>query len=127
MKRFFMTLLCCIFYLCSEADRYASERLYDNGLPDGKEVTDSLLIAIPALLIGFVICWFTMWSKPNENAEKISFLGCSGCLMMIVGGIFLLPLLAYVELAAHALFWVALVVFVIVALISGIYSMFNKK
>ena len=57
-----------------------------------------------------------MWREPRTekgSEEKVSYLGCGGCLIMAVGGLFLVPLLAYVELAWITLFYVFLIVAII--------------
>lgn len=102
------------------AQRYDSKRLYDFGLADSKELSHSLSIAIPCLIVGFIICWVTMWGRPQaENPDdKVSYIGCGGCLIMAVGGFFLLPLLAYVELAGQALFYLVLIIGAIFAIFS---------
>lgn len=115
-----------LYVIYCNAQRYDSKRLYDWGLPDSKELTDSLSVAIPCLIIGFIICWITMWRKPhteNGSTEKVSYIGCGGCLIMAVGGFFLMPLLAYVELAGMALFYV----FLIVAIILGVFYWLKEK
>lgn len=109
-----------IFAMCCKAQHYDSSRLYDWGLPDSKELSDSLSIAIPCLIVGFIICWVTMWGKShkeNDSNEEVSYIGCGGCLIMVVGGFFLMPLLAYVELAGMALFYLVLIISIILGII----------
>ncbi len=118
MRKLFF-IICGLLFTCyCLPQRYDSKRLYDFGLPDSKEISHTLPIAIVCLIVGFIICWVTMWRKSPEekaNPDKISYIGCGGCLIMIVGVLFLLPLLAYVELIGQALFFLVLVIVGIVA------------
>ena len=126
MKKCCLIITSMLYVVYCNAQRYDSKRLYDWGLPDSKELTDSLSVAIPCLIIGFIICWITMWGKPhteNGSTEKVSYIGCGGCLIMAVGGFFLMPLLAYVELAGMTLFYV----FLIVAIILGVFYWLKEK
>ena len=109
---------------------YDRGRLYDFGLPDGKETGDSLVIAIPLLIIGFIICWFTMWSDSNrttgENKTK-DYLGCGGCLIMVIGGFFLLPLLTWVEAIFSSVLSILIVIGIAITIITAVYNYFNKS
>lgn len=125
-KRLYTLLLIFTFSLLSKAQHgYDSGHLYDFGLPDGKEVGDSLLKAIPLLLIGFLICWFTMWSKEKQESGNGSNWGFLGCGLMIVGGFFLLPLLAWVELLFQSALGIAIVIAIIIAIIAFIAKFFK--
>lgn len=123
MKRLFLVIgLFFSSYYCI-AQRYGNERLYDFGLADSKELSHSLSIAIPCLVIGFIICWVTMWGRPeaqNKSDDKVSYFGCGGCLIMAIGGFFLLPLLAYVELAGKIIFYIVLIIVSIFAIYNWI-------
>ncbi len=114
MKRLLFFIVLYVFHVYCMAQRYDGTRLYDFGLADSKELSHTLSIAIPCLLIGFVICWFTMWRKPNEKQDSVvSCIGCGGCLTMAIGFFFLLPLLAYVELIGMTLFYIVVIVLAI--------------
>ncbi|MBQ3946063.1 MAG: hypothetical protein II670_10730 [Alphaproteobacteria bacterium] len=114
MKRLLFFIVLYVFHVYCMAQRYDGTRLYDFGLADSKELSHTLSIAIPCLLIGFVICWFTMWRKPNEKQNSVvSCIGCGGCLTMAIGFFFLLPLLAYVELIGMTLFYIVVIVLAI--------------
>ena len=114
MKRLLFFIVLYVFHVYCMAQRYDGKRLYDFGLADSKELSHTLSIAIPCLLIGFVICWFTMWRKPNEKQDSVvSCIGCGGCLTMAIGFFFLLPLLAYVELIGMTLFYIVVIVLAI--------------
>lgn len=127
MKRFLFLIVLYVFHVYCMAQRYDGTRLYDFGLADSKELSHTLSIAIPCLLIGFVICWFTMWRKPQAQSgsdDKTSYVGCGGCLIMAVGFFFLLPLLAYVELAVQSIFGVAFIIIVVLGIFSWIKNKF---
>lgn len=131
MKKKYLILLS--LFICNQLlsqTGYDRGRLYDFGLPDGKETGDSLVIAIPLLIIGFIICWFTMWSDPNrttgDNKTK-DYLGCGGCLIMVIGGFFLIPLLAWVEAIFSSALGILVVVGIAIAIITAIYNYFNKS
>ena len=114
MKRLLFFIVLYVFHVYCMAQRYDGTRLYDFGLADSKELSHTLSIAIPCLLIGFVICWFAMWRKPNEKQDSVvSCIGCGGCLTMAIGFFFLLPLLAYVELIGMTLFYIVVIVLAI--------------
>ncbi len=114
MKRLLFFIVLYVFHVYCMAQRYDGTRLYDFGLADSKELSHTLSIAIPCLLIGFVICWFTMCRKPNEKQDSVvSCIGCGGCLTMAIGFFFLLPLLAYVELIGMTLFYIVVIVLAI--------------
>lgn len=114
MKRLLFFIVLYVFHVYCMAQRYDGTRLYDFGLADSKELSHTLSIAIPCLLIGFVICWFTMWRNPNEKQDSVvSCIGCGGCLTMAIGFFFLLPLLAYVELIGMTLFYIVVIVLAI--------------
>ncbi|MBQ6228450.1 MAG: hypothetical protein IJK08_07815 [Prevotella sp.] len=126
MKRFCSLI---IFLIISNIIlAYGEGRLYDFGLPKGEEVGNSLIIAIPLLIIGFIICWFTMWNddkKERSKAEQNT--GCVGCLIMLIGGAFLIPLLAWVEALFSSVLGVVVVIGIIVLITTGIWNFFNKK
>lgn len=126
MKKYYLLLFSVLLSSYCTAQRYDSGRLYEFGLADSKELSHSLLIAIPCLIVGFIICWITMWGRPQEQKspdDKLSYIGCGGCLIMAIGGFFLLPLLAYVELGVQVLFYVVLIGAAIIAL----YNWLKKK
>ncbi|MDY6438884.1 MAG: hypothetical protein SPK85_07205 [Prevotella sp.] len=125
MKRIVVTLYVYLLSCYCLAQRYDDSRLYDFGLADSKELSHSLSIAIPCLVLGFIICWVTMWGRPQAQSnpdDKLSYLGCGGCLIMAIGGFFLLPLLAYVELAVQVLVSIAFIIVCIYAIYSWIKS-----
>ena len=128
-KKLFLILALALFAVMPFAQRgYDGTHLYDLGLPDGEEVGSSLLKAIPLLLIGFLICWFTMWRKEKqESGSEPSNWGCVGCAIMVVGGFFLLPLLAWVELIFQSALGIGIAIAVVVGIIALIISFFSKK
>ena len=125
MKKITLSTISLLFSCHCAAQQYDSGRLYDFGLPGSKELSHSLAIAIPCLIVGFLICWITMWGRPQsqDNPDKVTYIGCGGVLIMAVGGFFLLPLLAYVELAWHTLF----IITIIICIICAIYKWIKNK
>jgi hypothetical protein len=107
------------------AKRYGNPHLYELGLPSGEEVGTSLLKAIPLLVIGFIIAYACMWSK--KDGEKTSSFGCVGVVIMAIGGIFLLPLLAYVELIFQSILGIVFLIGIVIAVCYGIYSLFKSN
>lgn len=115
-KRLLLLFLTVLATASTYAQRgYDGSHLYDFGLPDGKEVGDSLLKAIPLLIIGFIILYTT-------SKMESTYLGCLGTILMIIGGIFLLPLLAWVEYIFQSALSIGIVIAVVVG---GIYAIVN--
>lgn len=105
------------------AQRY--ERSYEIvGLADGDEVADSLAIGIPLLIIGFLIAWFTMWSKSEEERQKEEGFGCGcfGIIIMGVGLIALLPLLTWVEAIVVSIVSVCTIIGIVVLVLMKIFG-----
>ena len=75
-----------------------------------------MLIAIPLILIGFLIL--------KSSNEK---LGCLGSIMLIGGIICLLPLLAWIASIASSLLSIGVILMVVLAVICLIYNLINKK
>lgn len=128
LKRIFSAFLLFSIAQCLYAQHgFDSGHLYDFGLPDGEEVGSSLLKAIPFLVIGFIICWATMWRKSKQNSSETSYWGCFGCLSMVVGAAFLLPLLAWVEAIFQSTLTVAIVIGIVVAVVAYIVKLFKNN
>lgn len=125
MKRIVIQILIYSMPMLCFARRYGNPHLYEFGLPSGEEVGTSLLKAIPLLVIGFIIAYACMWSK--KEGEKTSNFGCVGIVIMAIGGIFLLPLLAYVELIFQSVLGIVFLIGIIVAVCYGIYSLFKSN
>ena len=69
-----------------------------------------------------------MWNddkKERSKAEQNT--GCVGCLIMLIGGAFLIPLLAWVEALFSSVLGVVVVIGIIVLITTGIWNFFNKK
>ena len=88
----------------------------DLGLQNSSEVVNGMLIAIPLILIGFLIL--------KSSNEK---LGCLGSIMLIGGIICLLPLLAWIASIASSLLSIGVILMVVLAVICLIYNLINKK
>lgn len=119
-----ITILLCTF-IQAYAQRYDNTRTYDIiGLPDGDEIMDALKIAIPLIVVGFLIAYIFMWGKSDEDKQKGegSSMGCIGVIIMGIGFFCLLPLLAWVEAVFVSLISIAAIlaiVYVIWSWISG--------
>lgn len=98
--KYFVTLISLFLSTPILAQRYDNTRTYDIiGLADGDEIMDALAIGIPLIIVGFLIAWFTMWGKSEEEKQKDSGnnIGCIGVLIIIIGLFALLPLLTWIE------------------------------
>lgn len=119
-----VAVLLCTF-IQAYAQRYDNTRTYDIiGLPDGDEIMDALKIAIPLIVVGFLIAYIFMWGKSDEDKQKGegSSMGCIGVIIMGIGFFCLLPLLAWVEAIAVSFVTIAAlfgVIFLVWAWISG--------
>lgn len=121
MKRLLLIINLIFISITSFAQRYDNTRLSDIfGLPNGEEIGENLIIAIPLLIIGFLIAYVTMWSKANQKKSnnESSYVGCGGIILMIIGFFFLLPLLAWIEVIGMVLVDIAIVIGIIILIIS---------
>ena len=121
MKRLLLIINLIFISITSFAQRYDNTRLSDLfRLPNGEEIGESLIIAIPLLIIGFLIAYVTMWSKANQEKSdnEFSYVGCGGIILMIIGFVLLLPLLAWVEVIGMVLVDIAIVIGIIILIIS---------
>lgn len=85
-----LPILSSLIYVTNAFGQRDNRRSYEViGLPKGDEVSESLIIAIPLIIIGFLICYFTWWSKDAQKARDSSSSTSSGkdtfgCLGVIV-------------------------------------------
>lgn len=126
MKKLFATMISILINIICFAQRGEIERTYEViGLPNSKVITKSLKVAIPLLVIGFLIAYIFMWRKKDiSKVDNTSTnIGCFGVIIMAIGIVYLLPLLAWVEYIFVSMMTIGF----IVALIYAIYSAFRKK
>jgi len=99
------------------------------GLHDGDTVVNYLKIALPLLIIGFLISYLSMWSKKDTSqiSDTESKVGCLGMIIMGVGVFFLIPLLGWVELIGKSLMSLGFFLMIIIGLIYIVYSAITKK
>jgi len=113
------------------SQRRYSEKGYEIvGLPDGDKIADSLIIGLPILLVGFLIAYFSMWSKEAQSKKEkntSSNIGCIGVIIMIIGLFFLLPILLWLEFIFSSIYALGIGLFVVIFIIYGIYQLLNKK
>jgi len=129
MKNKILTLILLLFTTGLYAQRRYSERSYEvTGLPNGDEIGDSLIIAIPLLLVGFLIAYAFTWSKKDiDKASNTSTsIGCFGMIIMAVGAFFLLPLLTWLEFIFISIWSIGIAIIVVGIIIYLIYSAFKK-
>lgn len=129
MKNRLLTLILLLSTTALSAQRRYSERSYEViGLPDGDEIGDSLIIAIPLLLIGFLIAYAFMWSKKDTDkvSDTSTNIGCFGIIIMAVGAFFLLPLLAWVEFIFVSIWSIGIAIIVVGVILYLIYSALKK-
>lgn len=98
------------------------------GLPDGDEVGSSLKIAIPLLIVGFLIAYIFMWSANDKEkkSDTSTNIGCFGIIVMAVGAFFLLPLLTWVEYIFVNIVTFGFAVLVVGVILFFIYGLFKK-
>ena len=97
--------------------------LSDKEIPDA---LDSLKIAIPLLIVGFLIAYIFMWSKKDISKEDNTStnIGCFGVIIMGIGAIFLLPI---ISLTQDIINNIKTIGFAIVFIAIIIISVFAKK
>ncbi len=120
----FIILIICL------SSCFQTGRTYDIfGLPNKSEVWDSLKIALPFLVGGFIISYLSIWKKRgnSELSSSTMGIGCFGMILICVGGIFVIPLWSWVEyfFVSAALIWAVLVL--IGFLVFAIYSKIKDK
>lgn len=120
MKRLLLTINTIFISIIAFAQRFDNTRLSDFGLPDKEKIGENLIIAIPLLIIGFLIAYITMWSKNEQEKSDSNFpvVGCGGIILMIIGFFFLLPLLAWVEVIGMLIVDIIIVIGIIILIIS---------
>jgi len=112
------------------AQRRPSKRSFEViGLPDGDKIADSLKIAIPLLIVGFLIAYIFMWSKKDKDKiDNVSTnIGCFGIIVMAVGAFFLLPLFAWFEFIFSSIMSIVIAIIVVGVIFFIIYSIFTNK
>ena len=97
------------------------------GLPDGDEITSSLKIAIPLIIVGLLIAYIFMWSRKEDTDNPSTYIGCLGIVIVVVGLFFLLPLLAWVEYIFTSILSIGIAIVVVVVIIYIIYSVLTSK
>ncbi|WP_130736934.1 hypothetical protein [Flavobacterium sp. J27] len=130
MKKLFTTVLTMLTSIICFAQRGGTERSYEAiGLADGDEIAESLKIAIPLLIVGFLIAYIFMWSKKDTSKtdDASTNIGCFGIIIMAVGAFFLLPLLAWVEYIFVNIMTIGFAIVVVGVIIYFIYSALTKK
>jgi hypothetical protein len=115
--------------------RYSKKGYEIAGLPNKDEIGESLMIAIPLILIGFLICYFVWWNKktdPKDSGAEAAtgakgVIGCLGFLVLLTGLFFLLPILAWVELIGTVAIRLGIVFIVIAVIIYSLYTWSKKS
>jgi hypothetical protein len=130
IKKIFSTCAFLCLALNSFAQRGYSVRSYEAfGLPDGDEVGESLKVAIPLLLIGFLIAYIFMWSKKDTSkvSDASTNVGCFGVIIMAVGILFLFPLLTWIEYIFVNIMTLGFAIVIVGVIIFAIYSWLSKE
>jgi hypothetical protein len=105
------------------------------GLSGSDEIISSLIIAIPLILIGFLILYIAFWSKKAKtvhlNSEKpmhpLHAFGCFGMIIIVGGIFFLIPIIAWIEAIANGILMVVIGLMVFCALLIFLYSRVFRK
>ncbi|HPL05554.1 MAG TPA: hypothetical protein PLG05_10305 [Bacteroidales bacterium] len=130
MKKIFTIALSLLSSIICFAQRGGTERSYEIiGLADGDEIGESLKIAIPLLIVGFLIAYIFMWSKKDtsKTSNASANIGCLGIIIMAIGAFFLLPLLAWVEYIFVNIMTIGFAIVVVGVIIYFIYSALTRK
>ncbi len=114
--------------------RYSKKGYEIAGLPNADEIGESLIIAIPLILIGFLICYFVWWNKktdPKDSGAEAAtgakgVIGCLGFLILLIGLFFLLPILAWAELIGTVAIRLGIALVVMAVIIYSLYT-WSKK
>lgn len=108
------------------ANRY-NTRSYDIiGFPKGDEIVKGLLIALPFLIIGFLIAYFFLWRKSNDRKSEdksSSTMGCFGIILMGIGIFCTAPLWPYLE----AIWMIIASVVFLICLVAIIWQWITSK
>jgi hypothetical protein len=130
MKKLSITALAMLTSIICFAQRGGTERTYEIiGLADGDEIAESLKIAIPLIIVGFLIAYIFMWSKKeaSNTSDASTNIGCLGIIIMAIGAFFLLPLLAWVEYIFVNIMTIGIAIVVVGVILYSIYSVLTKK
>jgi hypothetical protein len=130
MKKIILVTFSILSSIFSFGQRGGSARSYEIiGLAKGDEIADSLKIAIPLLIVGFLIAYIFMWSKNAQSKENNSStnIGCLGLVIMAIGAFFLMPLLAWFEFIFVNIMTIGFAIVVVGVIIYFIYSALTKK
>lgn len=96
------------------------------GLKPWSEVLRYILIGLPFIVVGFLICYLIWWRKRTSRRQSdpdysgLSAFGCLGVVLMFVGCLFLLPLIAWIEAVISGFFTVILSFWVVVIGVIGV-------
>jgi predicted membrane channel-forming protein YqfA (hemolysin III family) len=131
MKKALITaVLTALTSIICFAQRGGTRRGYEEvGLANKDEVIESLTIAVPLLVVGFLIAYIFMWSKknPSKISNTSANIGYFGIIMMVVGLFFLVPLLSWFEFIFVNIMTFGVAMFVVGIIVYLIYSAFTKK
>jgi predicted membrane channel-forming protein YqfA (hemolysin III family) len=130
MKRIFLTTFTNLISVVCFSQRGVTERSYETvGLLNGDQILDSLKIAIPLIVVGFLIANNFVWSKKDTDKidETSTKIGCFGIIIMAGGVFFLLPLLSWVEFIFVNLMYLGIAIFVVGFILYTIISTITKK
>ncbi len=128
ISKWIVTAIASLFgIIAANAQRYSDDRLYDIvGLADSDEIANALTKGIPLILIGFLIAYFTMWRKNNENKENKnnegSYWGCFGALLIGIGFLVLIPLWTWIEAIATSVVSMISILAIVVAIVIFIHE-----
>ena len=109
------------------ARRSVTQRSYEIlGLSNSKEISESLKVGIPLLLIGFIIAYVFMWGREKKDGPYTN-IGFIGFVLMIIGGVYLIPLLTWVEYIFVSLYSVFITLLILAVLLYGISTILKRK
>ena len=121
IRRQLTTFIGLIAHLPIMARDYSGHRYFgddDIGLPSGSEVGIGIVIALIAIPVGYMI----LKMSETKNGESNSFGGCFALLCIGGGIISLLPLFAWLCAISSVIYGIAIVLFIIIAIIAFLFS-----
>lgn len=130
MKKILTTTLTMLTSIICLAQHVGTKRSYEViGLADGDKIAESLKIAIPLLIVGFLIAYIFMWSKKDTSKTDgaSTNIGCFGMIIMAVGAFFLLPLLSWAEYIFVNIMTIGFAIFIVGIIIYFIYTALTKN
>lgn len=131
IKRLIIQLILLLFPFSAFAQHPGPRSFEVTGLPDGKEVMETLPAGLGYIALGIIlIAIIVRRGNQNDNSmdspvEKGLF-GC-GCLSLIIGVVYLVPLLTWIEYGFVSVVCIIAIISVVIIAINWIINQFKGK